>query len=175
MKGTYTTYTMNHIRLTLLFVFLAVFSHTASAQDFKSAAGVRLGYPFSVSYKTFITETNALEAYVGFRSYSGVANWISINGAYQVHNDIAELEGLQWYYGGGAGAQFWSYDFDASGSTTFSVSGYLGLQYTFADTPVTASIDWVPTYFFGSSSYGAFNSFGGGYGALAVRYVLGRP
>ncbi len=176
MKG-HTSYTMNHIRFSLIFVIVTFFSLSAFAQDFKSAVGVRLGYPFSVSYKTFISETNALEAYVGFRGYSGVANWISINAAYQIHSDldIADLDGLQWYYGFGAGAQFWSYNFDASGSTTFSLSGYLGLQYTLADTPVSITVDWVPTFFIGDSSYGAFNSFGGGYGALAVRYVLGRP
>ncbi len=164
---------MNNARYLFFSLFFCLFSLTATAQDYTSAVGVRLGYPFSVSYKTFLNETSAVEAYAGFRGY-GSAHWISINAAYQIHNGIDAVDGLRWYYGGGAGAQFWSYDFVESSSTTFSVSGYLGLEYTFADAPVAVSLDWVPTYFLGSTRYGAFNSFGGGYGALAVRYVLGR-
>lgn len=159
----------------LLFaVALLAFGHSATAQDYTSAIGVRFGYPLSVSYKTFLNPTNAVEVYAGYRGFGGVANWFSINGAYQVHSDISDLEGLQWYYGGGAGAQFWSYDFDDGGSTTFSISGYLGLQYTFVDAPVSLTLDWVPTIFLGNSLYGGFNTFGGGYGALGARYTLGR-
>lgn len=165
---------MRHLKLFSLFLLFGTFSQSAAAQDYTSAIGVRFGYPLSVSYKTFISETSAIEAYVGYRGYGGGTKWISINGAYQLHNDIDAVEGLQWYYGGGAGAQFWSYDFVEGGSTTFSVSGYLGVQYTFTDAPVSLTLDWVPTVFLGSSRYGAFNSFGGGYGALAARYTLGR-
>ncbi|MBB4080272.1 hypothetical protein GGR28_002902 [Lewinella aquimaris] len=165
---------MNKIKYFFILAAFWGFSVQLAAQNFNSAIGVRFGYPFSISYKTFISESHALEGYVGFRGYSGVANWISINGAYQIHSDIDAIDGLEWYYGAGAGAQFWSYDFAESGSTTFSVSGYLGLQYTFEEAPVSVSIDWVPTFFIGDSRYGAFNSFGGGYGALAARYTLGR-
>lgn len=165
---------MRLLKTLLLIGIFCAFGQTASAQDYQSAVGVRFGYPFSVSYKTFVSEKNAIEAYVGFRGYSGIANWISINGAYQIHNDISSVDGLQWYYGGGAGVQFWSYDFDDSGSTTFSISGYLGLQYTFADAPVSLTVDWVPTVFLGSSRYNSFNTFGGGYGALTARYILKR-
>ncbi|MCP9236820.1 hypothetical protein [Lewinella sp. JB7] len=165
---------MNTLKYLLLIIGLTTMSTHLTAQQYKSAIGVRLGYPLSASFKTFVSESNAVEVYVGYRGYSGAANWVSINGAYQVHQDIDAVDGLEYYYGGGVGAQFWSYKFGESGSTTFSVSGYLGLQYTFEDTPVSVSADWVPTFFIGDSRYGAFNSFGGGYGALAVRYVLGR-
>jgi hypothetical protein len=156
----------------LLALALFGFGLNLGAQDFTSAVGLRFGYPLSVSYKTFINSTSALEGYVGFRGY-GSFNWVSLNGAYQIHNDISEVEGLQWYYGGGAGIQFWNYDFEDNGSITVSVSGYLGAQYTFPDTPVTFSVDWVPTIFLGEN-FGGVNTFGGGYGALAARYVLGR-
>ena len=164
---------MNPLKYLLFAVALCALGSTATAQDYRSAVGLRFGYPLSVSYKTFLTETNAVEAYVGFRGY-GSASWFSINAAYQIHNDIESVEGLQWYYGGGAGAQFWSYDFDDASSTTFSLAGYLGLQYTFVDAPVSLTVDWVPTIFLGNSLYNSFNTFGGAYGALGARYTLGR-
>ncbi|WP_116127877.1 hypothetical protein [Lewinella sp. IMCC34183] len=163
---------MNTLRYSL-FIFFILGSLAAAAQEYSSAAGLRLGYPLSLSYKTFVSETAAIEAYAGFRGYSG-ASWISINAAYQIHADISDVEGLQYYYGGGVGAQFWTFDFVESSNTTFSLAGYVGLQYTFPDTPISVSLDWVPTYFIGSSNYYSYSSFGGGYGGLGVRYVLGR-
>lgn len=158
----------------LFFLLLLAGGLTVSAQNYSSAAGLRLGYPWAASYKTFISEASAIEAYVGYRGWTGY-NWFSVNGAYLKHSDIDEVDGLQWYAGGGVGAQFWSYDFAESSSTTFSVAGYLGLEYTFEDAPVSVSIDWVPTFFLGDTFGGiGFNRFGAGYGGLAARYVLGR-
>ncbi|MBC6994992.1 hypothetical protein QWY85_01125 [Neolewinella lacunae] len=156
------------IALTLCLCF--IFQSEAVAQDYKSAVGLRLGYPWAASYKTFISESNAIEVYASYRGFTGWS-WIGLNGAYQIHNDLGSTEGLQWYYGGGAGIQFWSAgDVDLSG-TFFNISGYLGLQYTFADTPISLTADWVPTFFIGDG-FGGFGGFGGGYGNLGVRYVL---
>lgn len=158
------------IALTLCLCFAT--SVEMQAQDYKSAAGLRLGFPWAASYKTFISETNAVEVYLGYRGRS-FFNSVSINGAYQIHKDIASVDGLQWYFGGGAGVQFWSYDFLDESSTLFTASGYLGLQYTFPDTPISVTADWVPTFIFGDG-LGGFGStgFGGGVGGLGVRYVL---
>jgi len=140
------------------------------AQDFDSAVGLRLGYPTSVTYKKFISETNALEAYAGYRSFVG-ASFVTVSGAYQIHKDIESVDRLQWYYGGGASVYLWSVDF-GSGSTSIGLQGYLGLSYTLNNTPVNFSVDWIPTFFInGLEGYG--RGFGGGYGTLAVRYVLG--
>lgn len=166
---------MRFFRFTLLLLLFAGLSQTATAQDYKSAVGLRLGYPWSVSYKTFLGGSNkAVEVYAGYRGFTGY-NWFSVNGAYLVHRDIDSVDGLQWYFGGGAGAQFWGYDVENDfTSGTFSISGYLGLEYTFEDAPIAITADWVPTYFLGSNIGFGFNSFGADYGALGVRYVLGR-
>lgn len=151
------------------FCFLMVASDL-SAQDFDSAIGLRLGYPTSVSYKKFISETNALEGYVGYRNFIG-ASYLSINGAFQIHKDIEDVDRLQYYYGGGASAVLWSVDF-GSGSTSFGLQGYLGLSYTFEGTPINVSADWIPTFFLnGLTGYG--DGFSGNNGTLAIRYVLG--
>lgn len=159
----------------LLTAFFVCGSFALQAQDYNSAIGLRLGSPSSISYKTFINGSHALEGYVGFRSY-GFGSWINISGAYLVHNDIGDVDGLMWYYGGGVSAFFWNYDNDLFGaddysSTSFGIQGYLGLDYKFDGAPVNISLDWIPTFFLGGD-LNLGSNFGGAYGSLAVRYTL---
>lgn len=144
------------------------------AQNYKSAVGARLGSPLSLSYKTFISDQNALEGYVGFRGNVNYS-WISISGAYLVHRplEIEGAEGLDWYFGGGGSIYFWNYAdrfFDDYNSTALGIQGYLRLEYTFSDIPLNLTIDWIPTIFIGNNLF--VNTFGGGYGSVGVRYVL---
>lgn len=154
--------------ISALFV-LFLFSVNSQAQDYKTAVGLRLGYPLSVSYKTFLSDRGAFEGVAGLRSFSGYS-WINIGAYYQHHTEIPSVEGLKWYYGGGANLYFWSYDagFAGGSSTSIGISGVLGLDYKFADAPINVSVDWIPTFFINGFGSG----FGGGYGALAARYVL---
>lgn len=157
---------MKGMKKILIFSLVLIgLSFSVEAQDYQAAAGLRLGYPLSASYKTFLNESSAIEGYVGFRSRSGFTQ-LSITGAYQIHTDLQDVEGLQWYYGGGASVNF------ANSLTYLGLHGYLGLSYTFEDTPLNLSVDWVPSIFIGGG--GVFNGFGGGYGALAARYILNR-
>ena len=164
---------MTLLRSFFLLVLLGLFSPSLAAQDYGSAIGLRLGFPFSVSYKNFLNRTDALEIYAGVRNFDSYG-WFSVNAAYQRHTDIAEVYGLQWYYGGGAGLQFWNYDATSEGSVTLAISGYLGLQYSFYDLPLTFSLDWRPSVFIGKNLGTGFNTFGAGYGGLGVRYILFR-
>lgn len=158
-------------------ILVIIGAHTMQAQSTYSAAiGARLGYPFSVSYKTFLTETNALELFAGYRGYGGFSgfgfNSIHLGAAYLVHKPISGAEGLQWYFGGGASAIIYNYDnvyYDEFSKFGIGISGYIGLDYKFADTPLNLSVDWVPTFVVGDLYYDNFTA---GYGALAVRYVL---
>ncbi len=154
---------------TLLMALLFVAS-VSQAQDYKSAVGLRLGYPLSVSYKTFISDRGAFEGVAGFRSYVGYS-WFNVGAYYQHHNEISSVDGLRWYYGAGANVYFWSYDsgfLNAGSTTSIGISGVLGLDYKFNDLPLNLSVDWIPTFFVNGFGSG----FGGGYGALAARYVL---
>ncbi|MEM6700773.1 MAG: hypothetical protein AAF599_20380, partial [Bacteroidota bacterium] len=156
---------------TLLAAFaICLFASSLSAQNYRSAVGARLGYPLSASFKTFISDENALELYVGYRGFSSY-NWFSVNGAYQKHSPLDDVvEGLQWYYGFGAGVYFWTYDFSQDfSSTSLSVQGYIGVDYKFENTPLSITVDWVPTFFIGN----IFTSgFGARYGSLGVRYIF---
>ncbi len=146
----------------------------AQVQDYKSAIGLRFGYPLSLSYKTFISDPAAIEGYVGFRSYS-YYSWFNIGALYQHHMPIKSVDGLAWYVGGGANVFFWSYDKDyypgyADFSTTsFGISGCIGLDYKFDKIPLNLSVDWLPTVIIGGEF---LSGFGGSYGALSARYIL---
>jgi len=158
----------------LLFVFIFLFGTfgVSQAQDYNAAVGLRLGYPVSVSYKMFLNETAAVEAYAGFRNRFFYREF-SVNAAYLIHNDIESVDRLKWYYGAGAGLAFFSSrnvfgtPVDGDG-ISIPVSGYIGLEYTLDGAPVSFSVDWRPTFYIGGGGSG----FGAGYGALAARYIL---
>lgn len=156
--------------LLLGFICLLFFSINATSQDFNSAVGLRIGYPLSVTYKKFISDQNAIEAYAGYRNFFG-ASYFSFSGAFQIHKDIDEVDRLQYYFGAGASVVKWNLDF-GSGNTSLGINGYLGLSYTLENTPLNVSIDWIPTLFInGQSGFGS--GFSASAGSLAVRYVLG--
>ncbi|MEP7197482.1 MAG: hypothetical protein ABI851_13250 [Saprospiraceae bacterium] len=162
------------IFITLIFCILCGVSKLdAQVQDYKSAIGLRLGYPVSLSYKTFISDRAAIEVYAGYRNYS-YFNWFNLGGLYLHHTAIKSVEGLAWYVGGGANVLFWSYDDtfypnNDYASTSFGISGALGLDYKFDKIPLNLSVDWLPTFFVG----GEFNTgFGASYGALSARYII---
>ncbi|MBI1224899.1 MAG: hypothetical protein GC192_06645 [Bacteroidetes bacterium] len=156
----------------IAFGVLAAFN--VQGQNYSSAIGARLGYPLALSYKKFISDAGAIELYGAYRGYT-YYNWFSVNGAYQYHQDFPNVPNLQWYVGAGAGVYFFSYDdgyFNTNyASTRVAVQGYLGLEYTFEEVPISISADWIPTIFL-NKGYG--NAFGSGYAGLGVRYVIGR-
>ena len=164
--------------LMTLFLATAFFVNDVSAQEFKSAIGARLGYPLSVSYKVFLNESAAVEVMGGTRGVgSGIAGyrWYQVGAAYQVHKPLAvgDVEGLNWYFGGGASIYFWTFNegfLNEGSSTSLGLQGYLGLSYTLENTPINFTIDWVPTYFINGFGSG----FGADYGSLGIRYTIGR-
>jgi hypothetical protein len=159
----------------LLGIFLTFAALSTQAQsEYKSAIGARLGLPVSFSYKHFITERGALEGNVGFgrSGYLNGWNYFRVGGMYQHHFPIGDIEGFKWYVGGGAFVQFNSYPdyFNNFGysKTSLGINGVGGVDYKFKNIPLNLSADWMPTIFIGDY----YQSFGGGYGAVSVRYVL---
>lgn len=169
---------MQKIKLFVFLFAIGFLAPTLQAQDYKTALGLRLGYPVSLSFKTFAGGgSNAVEAFVNYRSRNVFESFgwtrIGVGAAYQVHNELSDVaDGLAWYYGAGASVYFWSYDnyfgFEGESSVSLGIQGYLGLDYKFENIPLNVSLDWVPTYFIN----GYLNGFGADSGALSVRYVL---
>ena len=177
---------MSTLYRTLLTALICCGLSTISyAQTPKLAAGLRFGYPWSISVKASPFEgDNAVEGFIGYRrrgSILGGFGWsrVTIGGLYEIHKplEIDGIDGLQYYFGGGASVLFYSYDdgfFIATESysrTSFGLLAVGGLNYTFEDAPINLSIDWMPRVYIG----GGFDTgIGFGYGALSARYVISR-
>lgn len=145
----------------------------SQAQNYKFAAGLRLGYPSAATIKLFVSENNALEVYAGTRGYSGF-RWTNVSAAYQVHsNPIDGLGGLKWYTGVGGSMFFWNFGDGLFGDTSsYGLQGYAGLEYVFNDIPLSISVDWIPTYFLGDEF--SLTGFDADYGTVGVRYIISR-
>lgn len=161
----------------LIFTFallLCVVFAAQSQSEYKTAIGLRLGVPLSISVKHFISDPGAIEVFAGYRNYGGLTynyGWFNAGAMYEHHMPISSVEGLKWYFGGGASIYFWHYDegfLNPGSNTSIGILGNLGLDYKFNNVPVNLSVDWVPAFFV--NGYG--NGFSGGYGALSARYTL---
>lgn len=156
-------------KIVLSIIVVIGFCGISFAQDYNSAIGLRLGLVNSVSYKAFLTETAAFEIFGSFRSQE-LFTTFGVNAGYQIHGDIESVDRLRWYYGAGAGVAAYSYDsayVGDGGGIGLAINGYLGLEYTLQDAPISFSIDWIPTFVLGGVS-----GFDSDHGALVVRYVL---
>ena len=165
---------MKKLLVILCFLTAGFFSPMESqAQNYQTAIGARAGFGLAATGKHFISESNALEAIVNFRTF-GVPgfrwSWVSITGLYEVHNDLSSVtDGLQWYFGGGANITLYSGNFDLGGlnSTGIGIVGTIGLDYKFPTAPINISLDWLPGVAFTGGA-----GFSASAGGVAVRYAF---
>jgi hypothetical protein len=135
---------------------LSAQSQSAPGQDYTTALGLRLGYPFGVTLKHFISPQAALEGIVG------VGYGFNLTALYEYHGDFSGAPGLRWFAGGGLSFYSWP-----SWGASVGLAGILGLDYKFDSAPVNLSLDWLPAFYLTG-----YNSFTGGGGALSVRYTF---
>ncbi len=133
----------------------------SGGSDYTTAAGIKF-YPFSASIKHFIKDDVALEG-LGYFWTRG----LRITGLYEIHKDLNIIDGLRWYFGGGAHIGFYSSSY--GGGTGVGIDGVIGLDYKFEKAPVNLSVDWQPSFEFGSNDN---NGFAGNWGGIGIRYVL---
>src|SRR5690606_17796772 len=105
----------------------------AMAQDYLTGVGLRLGSSNGLSIKHFLSDRAALEGILHTR-WRGLL----ITGLYEVHQDINEVEGLRWFYGGGAHIGTWNanrgnprWGDRSEGHTVVGIDGIIGLDYKF--------------------------------------------
>jgi len=119
---------------------------TLSAQDYKTALGIRLSNSApmvnnSITLKHFLNERTAIEALFSF------GDPLAIGGLVEVHKPLSTA-GLQWYYGGGAYLGFVKTYNPTKNvnetNTNFGGQGVVGLDYKFVNLPLNLSIDWKP-------------------------------
>ena len=107
------------------------------AQDYRLALGVRLSNNVptlgsSISGKYFVTDKNAIEGLLAF------GNRFGIGALLELHRPFQTVEGLSWYFGGGAYVGWEDSD------TYLGPTGVIGLDYKFPSVPVNLSLDWKP-------------------------------
>ncbi|HEX4851501.1 MAG TPA: hypothetical protein VFV08_11875 [Puia sp.] len=128
---------MRKIQLVASLVVLTVLSNRLSAQDYKFGIGLRLstGAPTlssSVTGKYFLNDRAAIEGLISFGTRFG------IGGLFEMHQLIGGVQGLNWFYGGGAYIGF------QDGKVFSGPTGIVGIDYKFDHAPINLSLDWKP-------------------------------
>lgn len=152
-------------RILLIAIFSAGFIVSASAQteapgpDYRLGLGVRLSNSTptlnnSITGKYFITDRSAVEGLISFGSRFG------IGGLLEIHKPT-NIDGLRWFYGGGAYVGF------ENGDTYLGPTGILGIDYKFTNVPINLSLDWKPELDFLPDINFVPDAF-----ALSVRFTL---
>jgi hypothetical protein len=137
---------MKKILCSLLLISGLIFTTTLSAQDYKTALGVRLSssQPMvnnSISLKHFLNERTAIEALFSF------GDPLALGALVEIHKPFS-TSGLQWFYGGGGYLAFLkTFNPNKNKNETdvnFGAQGVIGLDYKFANLPLNLSLDWKP-------------------------------
>jgi hypothetical protein len=122
-------------KMTTLLLVLAI-GGMAKAQNYQTAIGIRFSsndaaINNSITVKHFLSGTTAIEGLLSF------GDPFAIGALVELHNGIESVNGLQWFYGGGAYVGF-------GGRRNVGAQGVLGLDYKFNNLPINLSIDWKP-------------------------------
>lgn len=149
------------MRKVIAFVILLSVASLSQAQShYRTALGVKVWDGAGISFKHFVSGNNALEL-VGFFWNQGMR----ITGLYEIHGPISGANGLQWYIGPGAHVGF--YDDKSGGGTFIGIDGVIGLDYKFNNAPINLSLDWQPSFEFGTG-----RGFVGSWGGFGIRYTF---
>lgn len=141
---------------------IAVLIGTAAfAQNYKDAAGIRLGYGVTGVYKTFVNSTQALDFEAGINFPGGLGLYAA--GAYEWHWSL-NVDGLYVYAGPGAALGLY---FGEHSAFNLGIQGVVGIEYKFPSIPLALSIDYKPTLYFLPSVGGGFAN-----GGLGIKYVF---
>lgn len=140
------------------------FTVTALAQSkgrtYTTALGVKFFDGAGITLKHFVSEKAALEG-IGFFWNQGAR----ITGLYELHYDINGAPGLKWYVGPGAHLGF--YNTKNGGGSWAGIDGVLGLDYKINNAPLNLSLDWQPSFEFGTG-----RGFTGNWGGFGIRYTF---
>jgi hypothetical protein len=102
-----------------------------------------------LSYKRFIKTNHAVEGWLTTNGMFTNTRGFKLTGLYQIHAQAFEVEGLSWFYGGGAHFGAYRYDADidpiTSGSVVYlGVDGVGGLEYQLKELPINVGLIYNP-------------------------------
>lgn len=158
------------MRKTFLIIFSALFITTVSqaqsrstqSSSYQTALGVKVWNDGAgISLKHFFSGSNNAGELVGYFWNQGTR----LTGLYEIHGPINGADGLKWYIGPGVHIGF--YDTKHGNGTFAGIDGVLGLDYKFNGAPINISLDWQPSFEFGTN-----RGFVGSWGGLGIRYTF---
>ena len=136
------------------------------SQDYQTSAGVRGTFVSGLTVKHFTRQEAALEGILSFGQWG-----MTITGLFEKHAQAFEVEGLNWYYGGGGHIGTWNDDYPLMSETgdnfVIGLDGIIGLEYKIQEIPICLSADYKPSL--NLTGYPGFWGYGG---ALSVRYTF---
>lgn len=156
---------MKKLLFSVLILFLITSAEAQSveghgdAHAYEQAVGLRGGFGGGVTYKQQLgSEANYGEAILNYWN-----NLLTVRALYE-RTQTTNVDGLRWYYGGGpvlgVGSEF-----------NVGIGGVAGIEFTFFDIPLNASLDISPTlYLFQSED--ERDSFDWQVGGFSLRYIL---
>jgi hypothetical protein len=149
-----------------LVILLWATSANAQRGMLDNAIGVRLGLGSGVSFQHFFSDYSAMEL-IAHQRYGGVA----LTGLYEMHDQMFDVKGLKWYWGGGAHVGVYSLSSKVHEGTSggdllaAGVDGIVGLEYFFRGLPLQMSADWKPAFNLVGTRYVEWSA-----GAISLRY-----
>ena len=135
-------------------------SKSTNSSSYETALGVKVWDGGGISLKHFFSGNKAGE-FIGYFWNQG----FRLTGLYEIHGPVSGATGLKWYIGPGAHIGFYN---TKNGDGTYAgIDGVLGLDYKFKGAPINMSIDWQPSFEFGTN-----RGFYGNWGGFGVRYTF---
>lgn len=129
------------------------------AQNYQYAVGLRGGYDMSgITGRFVLTSESMLEGLLS----SDYDRGLTATALYEYYMPVI-TDGFNLYFGGGVHAGAWD-------SLAFGLDAVAGLEYKIPTLPLSASVDYKPSFTFGNNSReGELRMFGL---ALAIRYTF---
>lgn len=134
--------------LVIIMVLVLSVSLAFSQEDVKDKkfdVGLRGGVSSGATGRLWMSEGSAIEAIIGYRNLGLV-----VTGLYEFHKplQIGEIEGLSWFFGGGAhvGISGWW-----TAAFTLGIDGIVGLEYDLEpliNFPISVTLDYKPALSF---------------------------
>ncbi len=160
---------MNILKAVIL-VMAFFFSSGVSAQGYQSAAGLRASYGGLLSYKHKLNTQYFAEGILGFR-WGGV----EITALIERSQPAFDNENMFWYFGGGMHLGLHGRDNTINPPDMANEQTYInlgadligGIEYVFPQIPLTASLDYKPSFHFTGERWFVGEGVG-----LSIRYIL---
>ena len=154
-------------------IFFALAFSFLSAQNYRNAFGVRLGLAAGLTYKTFLTNSSALEF---IAAYQVDEKGYGVTMLYEIHNYKAiGAAHMALVYGFGAHANFYPYGsqyknrneiFYPNNTLVVGIDGIFGIDYYVASAPINWGVDIKPMFDFVHPGFRFWDA------AVSIRYVF---